>query len=75
MASVTALLTLAGLAAGATITTTEPPLAAIQRAQATTLPQTWTSNVTGKSFDRFYQIWLENVVSIYVLSHGISQYL
>lgn len=64
MASVTALLTLAGLAAGATITTTEPPLAAIQRAQATTVPQTWTSNVTGKSFDRFYQIWLENVVSI-----------
>lgn len=64
MASVTALFALAGLAAGATITTTEPPLAAIEKAQATTLPQAWTSNVTGKAFDRFYQIWLENVVSI-----------
>ncbi|KAJ5585318.1 acid phosphatase [Penicillium hispanicum] len=61
MASVTALFALAGLAAGATITTTEPPLAAIEKAQATTLPQAWTSNVTGKAFDRFYQIWLENV--------------
>ena len=64
MASVATLFALAGLAAGATITTTEPPLAAIQRAQATTLPQTWSSNVTGKAFGRFYQVWLENVVSI-----------
>ncbi|KAJ6088713.1 phosphoesterase-domain-containing protein [Penicillium sp. IBT 16267x] len=36
-------------------------LAVATQAQATTVPQTWTSNVTGKVFDRFYQIWLENV--------------
>lgn len=64
MASVTALLALAGLAAGATITTSEPALADIKKAQATTVPQTWTSNVEGKAFNRFYQVWLENVVSI-----------
>lgn len=64
MASVTALFALAGLAAGATITTTEPALAVIEQAQATTVPETWTSNVKGKAFDRFYQIWLENVVRI-----------
>lgn len=63
MASVVALFALASVAQAATITTTEPPLAAIERAQATVVPQTWTSNVTGKAFDRFYQIWLENVVS------------
>lgn len=62
MASVAALLAIATLGNAATITTTEPALAAIEQAQATTVPQTWTSNVTGKVFDRFYQIWLENVV-------------
>ncbi|RAL07943.1 acid phosphatase PHOa [Aspergillus homomorphus CBS 101889] len=61
MHSATALFALAGLAAGATITTKEPTLAEIKQAQATTLPLTWTSNVKGKAFDRFYQIWLENV--------------
>ncbi|KAJ5113207.1 phosphoesterase family-domain-containing protein [Penicillium angulare] len=61
MASMTAFLALAGMAVGATITTTEPALAAIEKAQATVTPQTWTSNVTGKAFDRFYQVWLENV--------------
>ncbi|KAJ5994067.1 phosphoesterase-domain-containing protein [Penicillium sp. IBT 35674x] len=61
MASVAALLAIATLGSAATITTTEPALAAIEQAQATTVPQTWTSNVTGKVFDRFYQIWLENV--------------
>lgn len=70
MAFVAALLVAAGLASGATITTTEPALAAIERAQATIVPQTWTSNVTGKAFDRFYQIWLENVVCFHrVLSY------
>lgn len=62
MVFVAALLVVAGLANGATITTSEPAVAAIDQAQATTVPQTWTSNVKGKAFDRFYQIWLENVV-------------
>ncbi|KAJ5760364.1 phosphoesterase-domain-containing protein [Penicillium odoratum] len=61
MASIAAVFTVVSLAAGATITTTEPALAAIKAAQQTTVPQTWTSNVTGKAFDRFYQVWLENV--------------
>ncbi|KAJ5539595.1 phosphoesterase-domain-containing protein [Penicillium frequentans] len=61
MAFIAAVLAVAGLAAGATITTTEPALAAIKAAQQTTVPLAWTSNVTGKAFDRFYQVWLENV--------------
>ncbi|KAJ5925747.1 phosphoesterase-domain-containing protein [Penicillium verhagenii] len=61
MVSIAAVLAVASLAAGATITTTEPALSAIKAAQQTTVPQTWTSNVTGKAFDRFYQVWLENV--------------
>ncbi|KAL2813004.1 phosphoesterase family-domain-containing protein [Aspergillus granulosus] len=44
-----------------TITTTEPPLAEIKQAQPTAEPLVWTSDVKGKAFDRFYQIWLENV--------------
>lgn len=71
MAAATALLALAGMAAGATITTTEPALSVIEQAQATTVPETWTTNVTGKAFDRFYQIWLENVVSIPSVRLGI----
>ncbi|RAH73816.1 phosphoesterase-domain-containing protein [Aspergillus aculeatinus CBS 121060] len=59
--SVAALVALASLVTGATITTTEPSLSEIRQAQATTVPLTWTSNVTGKAYDRFYQIWLENV--------------
>ncbi|KAJ5747729.1 acid phosphatase PHOa [Penicillium nucicola] len=59
--SVTTILALAGMAAGAIITTSEPAKTAIAAAEATTVPQVWTSNVTGNSFDRFYQVWLENV--------------
>lgn len=62
--SVAALVALAGVVTGATITTKEPSLPDIRQAQATTAPLTWTSNVTGKAYDRFYQIWLENVVCI-----------
>ncbi|KAL2856494.1 phosphoesterase family-domain-containing protein [Aspergillus pseudoustus] len=61
MASAAALLALAGLAAAATITTTEPALSDIKQAQATVVPLSWTSDVKGKVFDRFYQVWLENV--------------
>lgn len=46
-----------------TITTTEPALAAIEAAAATTLPYSPVSNVKGLAFDRFIQVWLENVVS------------
>ncbi|KAF7159427.1 hypothetical protein CNMCM6106_006700 [Aspergillus hiratsukae] len=53
-------LALVGVTAAATITTSEPALAAIQAAQATTLPSSPTSDVQGVAFNRFYQIWLEN---------------
>lgn len=58
-----ALLTALGLARAQTATTSEPALPAIQAAAATTVPFSPTSNVSGLAFDRFYQIWLENVVS------------
>ncbi|KAJ5711414.1 phosphoesterase family-domain-containing protein [Penicillium malachiteum] len=75
MAAVTAILALAGMAAGATITTTEPALAAIKAAQATTVPETWSTNVTGKAFDRFYQIWLENVDYVNAANDTNQQWL
>jgi acid phosphatase len=46
-----------------TITTTEPALADIEAAAATTLPYSPVSNVKGVAFDRFIQVWLENTVS------------
>jgi acid phosphatase len=61
------MLALVGVTAAASITTSEPALAAIQAAQATTLPSSPTSDVQGVAFNRFYQIWLENTVSIRVL--------
>jgi acid phosphatase len=45
-----------------TATTSEPALAQIQAAAATTKPEITTSNVKGLAFDRFYQVWLENIV-------------
>ncbi|KAJ6032180.1 phosphoesterase-domain-containing protein [Penicillium herquei] len=75
MAAVTAILALAGMAAGATITTTEPALAVIKAAQATTVPETWSTNVTGKAFDRFYQIWLENVDYVNAANDTNQQWL
>ncbi|KAJ5683404.1 hypothetical protein N7462_006569 [Penicillium macrosclerotiorum] len=61
MSSLTAFLALLTLAAAGTITTSEPSLQDINAAAATTLPYSPTSNVKGLAFDRFYQIWLENV--------------
>lgn len=54
----TAAVVLAGLA-----TVSEPALSNIKEAQATTLPEVTTSNVKGLVFDRFFQVWLENIVS------------
>ncbi|KAJ5899018.1 acid phosphatase [Penicillium taxi] len=54
------LLTVIGSAAATAITTTEPAKTAIQAAEATTVPETWTSDIKGTAFNRFYQIWLEN---------------
>lgn len=54
---VTAAVALAGLT-----TVSEPELSDIKKAQATTLPKVTTSNVKGLVFDRFFQVWLENIV-------------
>lgn len=57
----TLLVTAAAALAGLT-TVSEPELSDIKRAQATTLPEVTTSNVKGLVFDRFFQVWLENIV-------------
>lgn len=56
MTSLAALIAVAGVAAAHTITTSEPAMVAIQAAEATTLPQKWTSDAKGVAFDRFYQV-------------------
>ncbi|KAJ5636593.1 Acid phosphatase [Penicillium longicatenatum] len=52
----TATVVLAGLA-----TISEPALSDIAKAQATTLPEVTNSNVQGLVFNRFFQVWLENI--------------
>jgi acid phosphatase len=41
-----------------------PSVAEIEAARATTLPHSPVSNVKGKSFQRFINIWLENTVRL-----------
>ena len=57
-------LSAATVALAAVATVSEEPLAQIKKAQATTLPEVTTSNIKGLAFDRFYQVWLENIVSL-----------
>ncbi|KGO43953.1 Phosphoesterase [Penicillium expansum] len=51
----------AALATAQTATTSEPAVADIRAAAATTKPEVTTSDVKGLAFDRFYQVWLENI--------------
>lgn len=62
MKAILAILAAAVLARAEIATTTLPPLSEIKAAAATTLPESPTSNVKGLAFDRFYQIWVENIV-------------
>lgn len=62
MRTLAVLLSMAALACSLVVTTSEPALSQIKAAQATTLPESPVSNVKGVAFDRFYQVWLENVV-------------
>lgn len=57
------LLVTAAVALASLVTVSEPALSDIKKAQATTLPEVTTSNVKGLVFDRFFQVWLENIVS------------
>lgn len=52
----------AALAHAQTATTSEPPLKDIKAAAATTKPESPVSDVKGLAFNRFYQVWLENIV-------------
>jgi len=58
------LMGVAALVIAQTATTSEPALADIHAAAATIKPEVTVSNVKGLVFDRFYQIWLENIVRI-----------
>ena len=63
MKAIVAIILAAAVVANAGVaTTSEPAMTQIQAAEATTLPEVTTSNVKGLAFDRFYQVWLENIV-------------
>ncbi|KAE8135618.1 phosphoesterase family-domain-containing protein [Aspergillus pseudotamarii] len=61
MKSFLASLFAASLAYAQTATESEPSLSDIEKAAATTEPYSPVSNVTGLAFDRFFQVWLENI--------------
>jgi len=63
MKGAVALLAAAVLARAQVATTSEPAFAQITAVAATTRPESPISNVKGLAFDRFYQVWLENIVS------------
>lgn len=63
MQSAVLLLAAAGAAVAQLATTSEPALSDIHAAAATVVPSSPTSNVEGLAFKRFYQVWLENIVS------------
>ncbi|KAF3394060.1 Acid phosphatase [Penicillium rolfsii] len=60
-ASVASLLAAATLAHAQVATVSSPSIADIKQAAATTLPESPTSDVKGLAFNRFYQVWLENI--------------
>lgn len=61
--SIAAFLTAVGMACTATADVAYPSIEEIQAAAATTRPLSPVSNVKGLAFDRFIQVWLENIVS------------
>ncbi|CEJ54249.1 Putative Acid phosphatase PHOa [Penicillium brasilianum] len=60
-AVIATLLAAATLAQAQVATTSEPSVSDINKAAATTLPESPTSDVKGLAFNRFYQVWLENI--------------
>lgn len=55
------------LASATTSTVQYPSQADIQAAAATVQPHSPVSNVKGLAFDRFFQIWFENTVSLPIM--------
>ncbi|KAJ5219135.1 Acid phosphatase [Penicillium cinerascens] len=60
-ATIATLLAAAVMARAQVATTSEPALTQIAAAAATTKPESPISDVKGLAFDRFYQVWLENI--------------
>lgn len=61
---IAAFLTAASLAHAEIASVEQPSLSEIEAAAATTLPHSPVSNVKGLAFDRFYQVWGENIVRV-----------
>lgn len=61
---VATLLATASLGYAQTATEQEPFLSAIESAAASIQPYSPVSNVEGVAFNRFFQVWLENIVCI-----------
>ncbi|KAL2001672.1 hypothetical protein VTN02DRAFT_1425 [Thermoascus thermophilus] len=59
--SIAAFLTAVGMACTATADVANPSIEEIRAAAATTRPLSPVSNVKGLAFDRFIQVWLENI--------------
>lgn len=62
---IAAFLAAASLAYAEIASVEQPSLSEIEAAAATTLPYSPVSNVKGLAFDRFYQVWLENIVRVH----------
>lgn len=60
--SIALFLASASLVYSQTSNVTEPSLSDIRAAAVSTKPSSPVSNVPGLSFDRFFQVWLENIV-------------
>ena len=58
------LLAYAARGSSQTIQGTEPSLDEIKSSADTIQPSSPVSNVSGLAFDRFYQVWLENIVRV-----------
>lgn len=74
-AAIATLLTTAILARADVISTSEPPYPQITAAAASVKPATPVSDVKGLAFNRFFQVWLENTVSVDFRNFCIGLYV
>lgn len=69
--SVATLLATVSLVYAQTATDKEPSLSAIESAAASIQPYSPVSNVEGVAFNRFFQVWLENIVCDHLTNQRI----
>lgn len=69
--SVATLLATVSLVYAQTATEKEPSLSAIESAAASIQPYSPVSNVEGVAFNRFFQVWLENIVCDHLTNQRI----